>query len=87
MIRISKLDHVVIRAHNADAMCDFYCDVLGCSVERTSTQFGLTQLRAGDALIDIVAVDGELGRLGFQGSRDFGKAFLHGDRHPWTIRA
>ena len=64
MIRISKLDHVVIRAHNADAMCDFYCDVLGCSVERTSTQFGLTQLRAGDALIDIVAVDGELGRLG-----------------------
>ena len=64
MIRIKGLDHVVIRAQNVDAMCNFYCDVLGCSVERRSTKFGLTQLRAGDALIDVVSVEGELGRLG-----------------------
>ena len=46
-------------------MIAFYCDVLGCVIERESSpEFGLVQLRAGDALIDIVAVDGELGRMG-----------------------
>jgi len=65
MIRIKGLDHVVIRASNLEEMRDFYCAVLGCTVEReSSTEFGLVQLRAGSALIDIVSVDGKLGRLG-----------------------
>lgn len=46
-------------------MLGFYVDVLGCSVEReTSKDTGLTQLRAGNALIDLVTLDGELGRAG-----------------------
>lgn len=65
MIKIKGLDHVVIRAKDSATMCDFYCDVLGCTVERESTaELGLTQLRAGSALIDIVSVDGTLGQLG-----------------------
>ena len=65
MIRIKGLDHVVIRVKNIDKMIQFYCDVLGCMVERElSPEFGLVQLRAGNALIDLVSVDGELGRLG-----------------------
>ena len=65
MIRIKGLDHVVIRAQDAEAMSKFYCDVLGCVVERRpSPEFGLIQLRAGDCLIDIAAVDGEIGRMG-----------------------
>lgn len=65
MLQISGLDHVVVRAKDAQAMCRFYCDVLGCVVERdVGQELGLVQLRAGDALIDIVSVDGELGRLG-----------------------
>lgn len=65
MIRIKKLDHVVIRARNIDEMARFYCDVLGCTVERESSpEFGLVQLRAGESLIDIVAVSGVLGRQG-----------------------
>jgi len=64
MVRIRGLDHVVIRAINVDAMRAFYCDVLGCTVEREAQALGLTQLRAGDALIDIVSADGELGRAG-----------------------
>jgi catechol 2,3-dioxygenase-like lactoylglutathione lyase family enzyme len=65
MIRIKTLDHLVIRAVNSAALCAFYCDVLGCTVERTSApETGLTQLRAGSALIDIVAVDSKLGRAG-----------------------
>ena len=65
MIRIRALDHIVIRATNPEEMIAFYCDVLGCTVERRSSpEFGLVQLRAGSSLIDIVAVDGKIGRLG-----------------------
>jgi catechol 2,3-dioxygenase-like lactoylglutathione lyase family enzyme len=65
MIRIKALDHVVIRASNMPAMIRFYCDVLGCSIERElSPEFGLVQLRAGSSLIDLVSVDGLLGRAG-----------------------
>jgi glyoxylase I family protein len=42
----------------------FYCDVLGCTVEKRQCDIGLLQLRAGDSLIDLVDVAGELGRMG-----------------------
>jgi glyoxylase I family protein len=45
-------------------MVEFYCNVLGCSVERRQEEIGLIQLRAGRSLIDLVAVDGKLGRMG-----------------------
>ena len=45
-------------------MTRFYCDVLGCQVERARQDIGLIQLRAGQSLIDLVPVDGELGRKG-----------------------
>jgi len=65
MIRIRRIDHVVLRTKQVDTMTAFYCDVLACEVERTlSPEVGLTQLRAGEALIDLVAVDSELGRAG-----------------------
>jgi len=72
MIRIKGLDHVVIRAQDVEAMIEFYCDVLGCVVERRSSpEFGIVQLRAGDSLIDIVAVDSEIGRMGGAAPRHF----------------
>jgi len=65
MIRIRGLDHVVLRTKNMEEMIGFYCDVLGCTVERKlSSEFGLVQLRAGNSLIDIVSVEGKIGRLG-----------------------
>lgn len=65
MIQIKALDHLVIRAVDVEAMLRFYCDVLGCPVERElPPEFGLIQLRAGSALIDIVPVDSALGRAG-----------------------
>ncbi len=65
MIRVRAIDHIVLRtAHLAD-MVDFYSRVLGCAVERTlPEEVGLYQLRAGSSLIDIVAVNSELGRHG-----------------------
>ncbi|MBB71150.1 MAG: VOC family virulence protein [Legionellales bacterium] len=54
MLKILGLDHIVLSVHNIDAMLQFYCDILGCKVEKTQPDFGLTQLRIGDSLIDFL---------------------------------
>ena len=64
MITIRDLDHVVLRTADVPAMVTFYCEVLGCEVERTLEELGLTQLRAGSALIDLVDVHLPLGEAG-----------------------
>ena len=64
MIRISHIDHIVLRVAGLDAMIDFYQTVLGCTVERRQDEIGLVQLRAGSCLVDLVPVDGKLGRQG-----------------------
>lgn len=58
------IDHVVIRTKDHAAMMAFYQDVIGCSLERVQEAIGLYQLRCGAALIDLVPVDGKLGRMG-----------------------
>lgn len=63
-VRIRHIDHVVLRVRDLDSMLHFYCEVLGCSVERRKDDIGLVQLRAGRSLLDLVPVDGELGRAG-----------------------
>ncbi len=63
-IEIKALDHVVLRTRDLNAMLHFYRDILGCPIERELVELGLTQLRAGTALIDLVTVDSELGQLG-----------------------
>ena len=64
MHRILGIDHIVLRVADAEAMIRFYCEALGCSVERREDAIGLIQLRTGAQLIDIVPVDSELGREG-----------------------
>jgi glyoxylase I family protein len=54
------IDHVVLRAADPKALERFYLDALGLRLERREGK--LAQLRAGDALIDIVPAD-EAGRL------------------------
>ena len=63
-IPVRGLDHIVLRVKDIDAMIAFYGEVLGCPVERRQEEIGLYQLRAGMALIDLVPVDGKLGREG-----------------------
>lgn len=63
-IRIRDIDHVVLRVADLERMLRFYCDVLGCSVERRRDELGLVQLRAGRSMIDLVPVDGAIGRKG-----------------------
>ena len=53
-VEIAAIDHIVLRTQDPARLERFYCEVLGCTVEKRQPDFGLTQLRAGDALIDLV---------------------------------
>lgn len=64
MVNIRGLDHVVLRVTDMERACRFYCDVLGCRVEKRQDGLGLVQLRAGLSLIDLVDIDGKLGSAG-----------------------
>ena len=63
-MRISPLglDHLVVRVADLDRSLRFYCDILGCNLDRRRDDLGLYHLRAGQAQIDLVTLDGELGR-------------------------
>ena len=64
MIRIREIDHLVLRVIDLDRMLRFYCGALGCTIERRQDAIGLVQLRAGRSLVDLVPVDGQLGKAG-----------------------
>ncbi len=64
MINIREIDHVVLRVRDIEAMTSFYCDVLGAKHIAYRPDFGMTHLRAGSSMIDLVAVDGPLGKPG-----------------------
>ena len=69
------LDHIVLRARDANVLVSFYSAVFGAHIER---QIGteLFQLRVGEILIDIVPFDSPIGKLG--GSKpDEGKNMDH----------
>lgn len=64
MIQIREIDHLVLRVVDLEAMLRIYCDALGCAVERRQDKIGLIQLRAGRSIIDLVPVEGKLGKAG-----------------------
>ncbi|HUL65168.1 MAG TPA: VOC family protein [Burkholderiaceae bacterium] len=66
-MRILGLDHIVLRCNDLAAMLRFYRDTLGCHVEKHNEKLGLIHLRAGSALVDLISVEGELGRVGGAG--------------------
>ncbi|UNK49351.1 VOC family protein [Lysobacter sp. S4-A87] len=75
--RLLQLDHVVLRVRDPARMEAFYCDVLGCVAERRVEAVGLVQLRAGNSLIDLVAVSGKIGRMGGAGPGAEGRNMDH----------
>lgn len=64
MFRIVDIDHVVLRVRELERMIEFYRDGLGCQLVWRRPDLGLVHLRAGRAMIDLVPVDGMLGRQG-----------------------
>lgn len=62
--RLRGLDHVVLLVSDMAQAKRFYCDVVGCSLDRDLPQYGMAQLRAGESLIDLVDISGEEGAWG-----------------------
>lgn len=58
---LAGIDHIVLRVRDLPRSLHFYRAVLGCALERQQPELGLTQLRAGRSLIDLVTLDGPLG--------------------------
>jgi glyoxylase I family protein len=61
---VQRLDHVVLRVADLERSIAFYRDVLGCGIVKRRDDLGLVHLRAGASMIDLVGIDGPLGRRG-----------------------
>ena len=64
MINIESVDHVVLRVNDLEKVGRFYIDVLGGAWDRRRPDLGLHHLRLGNMMIDLVPVDGPLGKTG-----------------------
>lgn len=76
-IPLQGFDHIVLRIREKARIVDFYVEVLGCTVDRDRPELGLTHLRAGRDLIDLVTLDGPLGRIGGEGPGAEGRNLDH----------
>ena len=63
-IHVVGYDHIVLRVRDKAAMLGFYEGVLGLTVDRDRPELGLTHVRLGAQMIDLVTLDGPLGKLG-----------------------
>ena len=62
MLKLRGIDHVVLRVRDIERMRRFYCDVLGAEHVAYRARLGMSHLRVGAALIDLVAADPGEGR-------------------------
>ncbi|MCS3510117.1 VOC family protein [Pseudomonas grimontii] len=63
---IQRIDHVVLRVQDIERSLVFYTSVLGCEVKKRRDDLGMIHLSAGASMIDLVDVNGQIGRLGGQ---------------------
>lgn len=61
---VQRIDHVVFRVTDLARAERFYLNVLGCEVAKRRDDLGLLHLSAGASMIDLIAIDGPLGRRG-----------------------
>ncbi|MEX5668845.1 VOC family protein [Pseudomonas neuropathica] len=61
---IQHIDHIVLRVADLQRSIDFYNQVFGAEVVKRNEPLGLIHLRAGTSMIDLVDLQGELGRKG-----------------------
>jgi glyoxylase I family protein len=77
MLKLRGIDHVVLRVKDIALMRRFYCDVLGATHVAYRTEFGMSHLRVGAAMIDLVEVSGPLGKAGGAGPDREGRNMDH----------
>jgi glyoxylase I family protein len=64
MLKLRGIDHVVLRVADIGVMRSFYCDVLGATHVAYRAALGMSHLRVGESMIDLVEVHGPLGKSG-----------------------
>ena len=77
MFELKGIDHIVIRARDLEQMVLFYTEVIGCSIDKRRDDLGLVHLRAGASLIDLISLDGPLGKSGGAGPGAEGRNMDH----------
>lgn len=77
MLKVRGIDHVVLRVKDIAAMRRFYCDVLGATHVAYRPEYGMSHLRVGTAMIDLVEVAGPLGKAGGAGPGRQGRNMDH----------
>jgi catechol 2,3-dioxygenase-like lactoylglutathione lyase family enzyme len=77
MPKLRGIDHVVLRVKDIDVMRRFYCDILGATHVAYRPEFGMSHLRVGAAMIDLVEVAGPLGKAGGAGPGREGRNMDH----------
>jgi catechol 2,3-dioxygenase-like lactoylglutathione lyase family enzyme len=61
VLTIRGIDHVVLRVRDIDRVRKFYCDVLGAHHVAYRPELGMSHLRIGAAMIDLVKGEGPTG--------------------------
>ncbi len=61
---VQRIDHVVLRVRDIERSIVFYRELLGCELVKRRDDLGLVHLRAGASMIDLLSVDGSIGRRG-----------------------
>lgn len=74
---LQRIDHLVLRVQDLGRSVAFYRDVLGCTVARERPSLGMVHLHAGASMIDLIAVDGSLGRRGGPAAGTQGRNLEH----------
>ena len=74
---IQRIDHLVFRVRDLQKSLACYSSVLGCEVVRTRDDLGLIHIRAGASMIDLISIDGKLGRIGGVGPTVSGRNVDH----------
>jgi catechol 2,3-dioxygenase-like lactoylglutathione lyase family enzyme len=74
---VQRIDHLVLRVADSARAERFYREVLGCRVARRREDLGLVHLAAGASMIDLVALDGPLGRRGAAAPAEDGRNLDH----------
>ncbi len=74
---VQRIDHLVFRVRDLQRSIGFYETVLGCAVVRRRDDLGLIHIRVGTSMVDLISVDGKLGRTGGAGAGTEGRNVDH----------
>ena len=75
--KIKNIDHVVFRVKDLARSVAFYRAVLGSDIVKDRQDLGLVHMRAGTSMVDLISVDGKLGRAGGAAPSDQGHNVDH----------